>query len=96
MKAEGSLLTAAMVIAAIRIWTQMRGKAKTPFVEWAIGWGALFFILALLASVSPLAAAMLAWLVAIADFLTNGVSLTQDISTSITQAEKGQTIFQHS
>lgn len=94
MKKSGgqtALITAAMVIAGIRLWSQLRGKAKTPFNEWAIGWGAMFFTLALLSEVAPTAAGALAWIAVVSDFLQNGVSLTTDVSSIITGQEKGDT-----
>lgn len=90
-----ALITSAMVVATIRIWTQLRGKARTPFNEWAIGWGATFFILALLTDVIPVAGGALAMVVAGSDFLRNGVSLTTDISNVITGREKGDTFVPH-
>lgn len=92
---KSALLTSALIIAGIRLWMQLRGKTKTPFQEWAIGWGALFFILALLSEVSPSAAGSLSLVVVVSDFLVNGVSLTTDISSTITGSEKGSTFVQH-
>ena len=87
--AKSMLVTAAMIIAAIRLWMQVRGKTKTPFIEWAIAWGALFFILALVAEASPAAATSLAFIVVVSDFLKNGVSLTTDISSVVKGSESG-------
>lgn len=87
--ARSALITAAMVVAGIRLWMQIRGKTTTPFAEWVVGWGALFFVLALLSEVAPTAAASLALLVLVADFLKNGVSLTGDISSIVTGSESG-------
>lgn len=84
-----ALLTAALVVAGVRLWMQVRGKTKTPFAEWAIGWGALFFILSLMSEASPQAAGTLALTVVTGDILVNGTSLLTDISGSITSAEKG-------
>lgn len=94
MTAAGSkraLLTSAIIIAGIRLWMQVRGKTKTPFVEWAVGWSALFFILALLSEAAPSAAGALSLVVVTSDFLVNGVSLTDDISSVIQGSEKGST-----
>ena len=77
-----------LVVVAIRMWMQLRGKTKTPFNEWAIGFGALFFILALVSEVTENGAASLALLVALSDFLINGESLTTDVSNLITNTEK--------
>lgn len=87
--AKSALVTAAMIVAAIRLWMQVRGKTKTPFIEWAIGWGALFFILSLVAEASPAAATSLAFIVVVSDFLKNGVSLTKDISSVVSGSESG-------
>jgi hypothetical protein len=81
-----------MVVAAIRLWTQVRGKSKTPFHEWAVGWGALFFMLALLSEAAPGTANSLAILVAFTDFLVNGVNLTTDLSNIITGSETGNVL----
>jgi hypothetical protein len=83
----GMLLTSAMIVAGIRLWMQVRGKTKTPFNEWAVGWGATFFFLALLSEVSPQAAGGLSLVVAFSDFLVNGVSLTSDLSSLTVGAE---------
>ena len=83
---SGLIIVCALVIGVIRAWMQFRGTTKTPFVEWAIGFGAFFFIVSLIAGVSPEAAAALALLVTVADFLQNGVSLTTDISSVIGNA----------
>ncbi len=89
-----ALLTAAMIIAGIRMWNQLRGKTKTPFREWAVGWGALFFMLSLLSEIAPGAAGSFALMIAFTDFLVNGVSLTTDISKVVTGAEKGNTFVE--
>jgi hypothetical protein len=86
---RNALVTSALLVAGIRMWMQLRGKTKTPFNEWAIGWGATFFILALLSEASMTAAGSLSLVVAFSDFLVNGVSLTNDISSAITSNEKG-------
>ena len=52
---RNALLTSAMIVAGIRMWNQLRGKTKTPFSEWAIGWGATFFILSVMSEVAPTA-----------------------------------------
>lgn len=88
-QAKSLLLTSAMLVAGIRLWMQIRGKAKTPFNEWAVGWGATFFVLSLMSEVAPTGAGMLALLVAVADFLNNGVSLTTDLTNVVTGSEKG-------
>lgn len=90
--AKSTLLTAAMLVAGIRLWMQIRGKAKTPFNEWAVGWGATFFVLSLMSEVVPTGAGMLALLVAVGDFLNNGVSLTTDLSSVVTGSEKGSVL----
>ena len=82
-----ALMTSALIVAGIRMWSQLRGKSQTPFSEWAIGWGATFFILSLLSEVAPTAAGSLSLIVAFSDFLKNGVSLTTDISSIITNAQ---------
>jgi hypothetical protein len=92
MSKEGgrtALITSALVIAGIRMWAQLRGTAKTPFSEWAIGWGAMFFILSLVSEVAPGAAGMLSLIAAVSDFLQNGVSLTTDLSGLVTGASTG-------
>lgn len=86
---KSALLTAAMFVAGTRLWMQVRGKAKTPFREWAVGWSATFFILSLLSEASPSAAGSLSLVVAFSDFLVNGVSLTGDLSKIVTGTEKG-------
>jgi hypothetical protein len=89
-----ALVTSAMIVAGIRLWTQLRGKAqKKPFSEWAIGWGATFFLLSLMSEVAPTAAGSLSLVIAFSDFLVNGVSLTNDISGLVTGAEQGQPVF---
>lgn len=88
---RNALITAALVVAAIRIWMQVRGKATTPFTEWAIGWGATFFILSLISEAAPSAAGALSLIVVVSDFLKNGVGITTDISSLITSSEKSGT-----
>lgn len=88
MKGKNGIITAAIVLGGMRLWLQLRGKTKTPFEEWFIGYGALFFVIALFSEASPGGASMFAWLVVLADFLENGESLTTDISSAIVQAEK--------
>lgn len=83
------VLTAAILIAGIRLWMQVRGKTKTPFAEWAIGWGSLFFFLALVSEAYPQAASGLAGTIVVGDFLVNGASLFEDLSSVVTGAETG-------
>lgn len=92
---KNALLTSAMLVAGIRLWMQLRGKTKTPFNEWVIGWGATFFFLALLSEASPQAAGGLSLVLAFSDFLVNGISLTTDVNSAITQSEtnKGSSVF---
>jgi ABC-type uncharacterized transport system permease subunit len=87
--AKNLMLTSALIVAGIRMWMQVRGKTKTPFSEWVIGFGATFFALSLLSEVSPAGAGSLSLLVAVSDFLINGVSLTTDLSGLVTGAVKG-------
>lgn len=88
-----ALLTAALLVAGIRLWMQLRGTTKTPFAEWAIGWGAFFFMMSVLSEVSPQAAGSLSLIVVVGDTLKNGSSLLTDVSGAITGAETGQTVF---
>lgn len=88
-----ALLTAALIVAGIRLWMQLRGTTKTPFQEWAIGWGAFFFLMAVLSEVSPQGAGSLSLIVVVGDTLKNGASLATDVSSSITGAETGQSVF---
>ena len=87
------LVTAALLVAGIRMWMQVRGKAKTPFAEWAIGWGALFFLLSIFSEAYPAGAGSLALTIVVGDVLVNGTSLFTDISGAITGAEKGQPVL---
>jgi hypothetical protein len=82
-----ALITSAMLVAGIRLWLQIRGKTTTPFSQWAIGWGATFFILSLLSEAAPSAAGSLSLVIATSDFLKNGVGLTTDISSLIGNTE---------
>lgn len=84
---RNALITSAMLVAGIRLWMQIRGKTKTPFQEWAIGWGATFFFLAVLSEAAPTAAGSLSLLIATSDFLINGVGLTQDITGLVSGTE---------
>lgn len=94
-QAKSTLLTSAMIVAGMRLWLQVRGKTTTPFNEWAVGWGATFFVLSLMAEVVPTGAGMLALLVAVADFLKNGVNLTTDLSNVVTGSEGGPVLADH-
>lgn len=87
MRGRGWIVTAAIMVAGIRMWMQVRGKAKTPFSEFAVGWSVLFFFLALVTEASPGAGAPLAMLVVVSDFLINGQSLFEDLSSLTTSAE---------
>lgn len=89
MRGRDGLITAALIVAGIRMWSQLRGKATTPFNQWAIGWGATFFMLSLIAEVSESAAGALALIIAVSDFLKNGVSLTTDVSNVVTGQATG-------
>lgn len=86
-----ALITSAMLVGGMRLWLQLRGKATTPFNEWAIGWGATFFILSLMAEVTAEGAGALSLIIAVSDFLKNGVALTTDISNVVTGTEGGST-----
>lgn len=90
---RNALIISALVVGGIRMWLQVRGKTKTPFVEWAIGWGATFFLLALLSEASPGAAGSLSLIIAVSDFVVNGVSLTTDVNSLVTGAESPSSIF---
>lgn len=83
-----TIVTVAVVVAGMRLWMQVRGKTTTPFGEWAVGWGALFFILSLYSEIAPQGAAMFSLVIATADVVKNGTSLFTDISSTITGAEK--------
>lgn len=94
MKGKNVVVTAAVLVLALRMWQQVRGTTKTPFSEWAIGYGALFFMLGLLAEVSAPLAGSVSVVVAGADFLQNGLSLTTDITSLIGgKAQPGQSGF---
>lgn len=90
------IVTAALIVAGIRLWMQVRGKTKTPFDEWVVGWGALFMLLAIFSETGPAGeqlAAGLAGTVVLGDVLVNGSSLFEDISGAIKGAEKGQPVL---
>jgi hypothetical protein len=89
MKTKAWVITAAALIGGIRLWMQIRGKAKTPFPEWAVGFGALFVFLALLAEFAPAAAGPLAGTIVVGDFLANGEGLFEDVSSVVTGTETG-------
>ena len=93
MKGKRWVITAAAIIAGLRLWMQVRGKTKTPFAEWAVGFGALFVFLALMAEWAPQAAGPLAGTIVVGDVLRNGASLFEDVSSLTTGAETGS-IFQ--
>lgn len=93
MKGKRWVITAAAVMAGIRLWMQVRGKTSTPFSEWAVGYGALFIFLALMAEWAPSAAGPLAGVVVVGDLLQNGSSLFEDVSTVVTGAEAGGTVL---
>lgn len=86
---KNALIVSAMFVAGVRLWMQVRGKTKTPFSQWAVGWGATFFMLSMLSEVSPSAAGSISVVVAFSDFLVNGVSLTTDVSKIVTGSETG-------
>ena len=92
MKAKGWVVTSAAMIAGIRLWMQVRGKTKTPFAEWAVGFGALMVFLAVMAEWAPQAAGPLAGTIVVGDFLQNGASLFEDLSSIITGGEKGSVL----
>jgi hypothetical protein len=87
------VITSAVIIAGIRLWMQVRGKTKTPFAEWAVGYCALFFFLAIMSEWAEPAAASLAGIVVVGDVLTNGSSLFEDVSTVVTGTEAGGQIL---
>lgn len=84
------LLTAAMLVAGVRLWMQVRGKTKTPFDEWVVGWGVTFFFLSILAEAYPGAAGSIAGTIVVGDFLINGETLFEDLSSLTQGAETGQ------
>ena len=92
MKGKRWVLTAALIVAAIRMWQEIRATTKTPFPEWAVGWGALFFLLSILSEVAEGPAAYLATMVVLGDLLTNGASLFTDVNKAVTGTETG-TLF---
>lgn len=92
MKGKPWVLTAAAMVAGIRLWMQVRGKTKTPFAEWAVGWGALFMFLAIASEFVPDAAGPLAGLIVTADVLANGASLFEDVSSVVTGADAGSVL----
>jgi len=87
LKAKSWVITSAALIAGVRMWMQIRGKTKTPFSEWVVGFGALFVILAVMAEWAPAAAGPLAGTIVVGDFLVNGASLFDDISSVVTGTE---------
>ena len=93
MKGKPWVITAAALVAGIRLWMQVRGKTKTPFAEWAVGFGALFVFLALMAEWAPYAAGPLAGVIVVGDVLQNGASLFEDISTDVTGTDSGGQIL---
>jgi hypothetical protein len=93
MKAKGWVITSAALIAGVRLWMQVRGKTKTPFREWIVGYGALFVILSVLAEAMPSAAAPLAGTIVLSDFLLNGEALFTDLSSIITGGESADSVL---
>jgi hypothetical protein len=90
------VITAAVLIAGIRLWMQIRDKTKTPFSEWVVGYCALFFFLAIMSEGGrtwETAAASLAGIVVVGDLLTNGASLFEDVNTVVAGTEKGGQIL---
>lgn len=83
MKGRRWVLSAALLVAGLRLWQQLRGTTKTPFNEWAIGWGVTFFAIALISEVSPQAAGGLAGTLVLGDFLVNGASLFEDMTSAL-------------
>jgi hypothetical protein len=77
------VLTSAMLVAGLRLWAQLRGKTKTPFGEWAVGWGVVFFFIALISEAYPQPAGALAGIVVVGDFLANGAQLFEDMTAAI-------------
>lgn len=93
MKPKQAIITVALVVGGIRLWMQIRGKTKTPFSEWAIGYGVLMIFLAFLVESYPPAAGALAGTVVVGDFLKNGSALFDDITQALGQATSGQSLF---
>lgn len=89
---QTALVTCAMIIAAMRFWLQIRGKTTSTMQEWLVGWGATFFILSIIADVSPGTAGVFAITLTLADFLKNGVTLTNDLEGVVTGATKGSVL----
>jgi hypothetical protein len=87
------VITAAVIVLGIRLWMQVRGKTKTPFAEFIVGYCALFFFLAIVSEWAEPAAASLAGIVVVGDVLTNGASLFEDVSSVVTGTEKGGQIL---
>ena len=83
MKDRRWVISAALLVAGLRLWQQLRGTTKTPFNEWAIGWGVTFFAIALISEVSPQAAGGLAGTLVLGDFLVNGASLFEDMTSAL-------------
>ena len=83
MNGKRWVLTSAMLVAGIRLWMQLRGKTKTPFGEWAVGWGVTFFFVAMLSEEYPQAAGALAGTIVVGAFLVNGASLFEDMTSAV-------------
>lgn len=81
--ARRTVVTVALLLAAVRGWQTFSGTAKTPFAEWAIGWGATFFFLALLSEPLPAAAGGLSLVIGVGDFLSNGAMLTSSLEGAL-------------
>jgi uncharacterized membrane protein HdeD (DUF308 family) len=80
--AQSALVASALVVAGIHGYRVVQGdKGLKPLGEWLTGFGATFFILALLVEVSPAVGGYAALLVATADFLDNGVALMRDVTS---------------
>lgn len=79
-KAESIIVVAAMIVGGLWAYQQYQsGGADFDFTKFATAWGAIFLILALVVMFSPQLAAAFAGLVVVADLLTNGTTVANDI-----------------
>lgn len=83
MNGRRLVLTSAILVAGLRMWMQLRGKTKTPFGEWAVGWGVTYFFLALISEEYERAAGTLAAIIAVGAFLQNGTTLFKDMTGAV-------------
>ena len=86
-QAQSAVSVSAVVVAGVYAYRKLAApagaKPPPPTAHFAIGFGLVYFTLALVAQAAPSLGGMLAVLIAGGDLLTNGIALTNDLTGAL-------------